>query len=205
MGGHSACWPRAGLHTPTVPWPALDTSPPPSWDCLCAMTPGAGGSFHSAPWRPNLAAEYQHVGPACWHMWKSALGFLAYQEYGGSRPETWRPRDQRPGSGHRDFTVLFTGEETEARREREGPGTFKAGQRLLWPTNPPSKVSGDSPICPVPSHPLSASFPSLSSPRPSTPGSLKGDILQGVGLTCPQKEKISSRASSLPTFVILDE
>ena len=39
-----------------------------------------------------------------------------------------RPRDQRPGIGLQAFTVLFTGEETEAQREGRGPGKSKQGR-----------------------------------------------------------------------------
>lgn len=97
----------------------LDTSPSPSWDLpllagkpCAALTPVVGSSCHSAPWRPNLATDHQHMGPTCWHLWLNALVPLAHPACEWGLPCLCRA--QRPGTGLQTLTVLFTGEETEA-------------------------------------------------------------------------------------------
>lgn len=165
----NACWLRAGLSLPRAPPPPQAPHLPLHYwlgSPVC-MNPRGGQLTPSIllpggpTWLLTTSMWDQRAGT-----WEHTLGLLAHQDRAWglpclcSHPESWIPRDQRPGSGLQAFTVLLTGEETETQREGQGPGKFRAGQRLLSPTNPSNHVS--SPICPV-------SSPATSIPSPRCP------------------------------------
>lgn len=116
VGGRRASWQRAGLQTPVVPWLALDTSPPASWDLpetgctvLCAQTLVAGGSFHSASgdptWWLNTSTRAQRaarvgkcfgvLGPPGLCV-EAASVLLLSRALGTKRSEAW----EQPSSFH---------------------------------------------------------------------------------------------------------